>query len=132
MYRYVKRVIDFLFALFISPFLIIVALFVGIAIKIDDGGTVFYSAKRLGMHGDLFCMHKFRSMKVNAQDLRNKDGSTYNSSKDPRVTKVGKFLRKSSLDELPQIINVMKGDMSFVGPRPDLPEIGRASCRERV
>ena len=67
-------------------------------------------------------MYKFRSMRVNAPDIRQADGSTFNSEDDPRLTKVGKFLRKTSLDEAPQVLNVFKGDMSVIGPRPDLPE----------
>lgn len=66
-------------------------------------------------------MYKFRSMKVNAPDLRNEDGSTFNSEDDPRLTRVGKFIRKTSLDETPQLLNIIKGDMSIIGPRPDLP-----------
>lgn len=67
-------------------------------------------------------MYKFRTMKENCKDIRNKDGSTYNGENDPRVTKIGKILRKTSIDEVPQILNVLKGDMSIIGPRPDLPE----------
>ena len=67
-------------------------------------------------------MYKFRSMKIDAPDLRNEDGSTFNSEDDPRLTKIGKFIRKTSLDETPQLLNIIKGDMSIIGPRPDLPE----------
>ena len=84
-----------------------------------DRGPMFYSGKRLGQYGKSFPMHKFRSMKVNAPDIRLKDGSTYNGDDDPRVTKLGRFIRKTSLDEIPQILNVLKGDMSLIGPRPD-------------
>ncbi len=66
-------------------------------------------------------MYKLRSMKENAPDIRLEDGSTYNNDNDPRVTKFGKFARKTSIDELPQIINILRGDMSFIGPRPDTP-----------
>ena len=80
---------------------------------------MFYSGKRLGRYGKPVPMHKFRSMKVNAPDIRLADGSTYNGDDDPRVTKLGKFIRQTSLDEIPQILNVLKGDMSLIGPRPD-------------
>jgi lipopolysaccharide/colanic/teichoic acid biosynthesis glycosyltransferase len=99
-----------------------VILLCGILIKLEDHGPVFYIGKRLGKNKKIFKMYKLRSMKVNAPDIRNEDGSTFNSDKDPRLTRVGKFIRKTSLDELPQIINIMIGDMSFIGPRPDLPE----------
>jgi undecaprenyl phosphate N,N'-diacetylbacillosamine 1-phosphate transferase len=99
----------------------IIAIF-GLLIKLEDGGPIFYLGMRLGKDKKVFKMYKFRSMKVNAPDLRNDDGSTFNSDIDPRLTKVGKFIRKTSIDELPQLINVLIGDMSFIGPRPDLPE----------
>ena len=88
-----------------------------LAIVIDDKGPVFYKSKRIGRNFKEFNMYKFRSMKVNAPNILNEDGSTYNSKDDPRVTKVGRFLRESSLDELAQLINVLKGDMSLIGPR---------------
>lgn len=120
--KYVKRILDFVFAVILLPAVLLVILICGIIIKLEDGGPIFYSCKRLGKDGKIFKMYKLRSMKANAPDLRNADGSTYNSDDDPRLTKVGKILRKSSLDELPQLFNVLKGDMSFIGPRPDLPE----------
>ena len=86
-------------------------------IKYDDGGPVFYKAERIGKGCRKFLMLKFRSMKVNSVNILNADGSTYNSKNDPRVTRVGKFLREMSLDETPQILNVLKGDMSIIGPR---------------
>lgn len=94
---------------------------ISIAIYLEDRGPIFYNASRVGKDGKIFKMYKFRSMKVNAPDLRKADGSTYNGEDDPRLTKIGKFIRKRSLDEIPQFINVFKGDMSIIGPRPDLP-----------
>ena len=99
------------------PFFCIIWLFVAVAIKIEDGGPVFYMAERIGKDSKLLMMYKFRSMKVNAENILNADGSTYNAKDDPRVTKVGKFLRETSIDEIPQIINVIKGEMSIIGPR---------------
>lgn len=123
MYRkYVKRILDFIFSLILLPPVLLVILICGIFIKLEDKGPIFYCGERLGKDGKVFKMYKLRSMKVNAPDLRNIDGSTYNSDDDSRLTRVGRILRKTSLDELPQIINVLKGDMSFIGPRPDLPE----------
>ncbi len=113
----IKRIIDVLLCVCILPFVIIIMIPVAVAIKIEDRGPVFYSSKRLGINFQEFGMLKFRSMKVNSPDLRNSDGSTYNAEKDPRVTKVGHFLRETSIDELPQIFNVLKGNMSIVGPR---------------
>lgn len=118
-----KRIFDFSVALIAFPFMLIIMAIVAPIIKINDSGPVFYNAKRRGLHGKPFVMYKFRSMYVNSPDIRNSDGSTYNSSNDIRVTPVGNFLRKTSLDEIPQILNVLKGDMSFVGPRPTLAQI---------
>src|SRR5690625_5179333 len=122
MYHKYKRILDIIFSLLLMPFLLPILLFVGILIYKEDKGSIFYNAKRLGENGKIFRMYKFRSMKVNAPDIRNEDGSTFNSENDPRLTKIGSFIRKTSIDELPQIMNVFMGDMSFVGPRPDLPE----------
>ena len=119
MYIKVKRVIDFILALIGMPFLGIILLASAICIKLEDGGPVFYLADRTGRFGKPFKMYKLRSMKMNAPDLRLEDGSTYNSVDDPRVTKFGKFARKTSIDETPQLINILKGDMALIGPRPD-------------
>lgn len=118
--KYFKRAIDILVSLIFLPLILILILVVGILIKLDDGGSVFYFAKRRGINGNPFNMVKFRSMKENAPDIRNEDGSTFNSKNDPRITKIGKFLRKTSIDEIPQLINVLIGDMSLIGPRPNM------------
>lgn len=117
MYRIIKRFFDLFFCLVGFPIFLLVWLFVAIAIKLDDRGPVFYKAERIGKNSKKFYMYKFRSMKVNAPNLVNADGSTYNSKNDPRVTRIGKFLRETSLDETAQILNVIKGDMSIIGPR---------------
>jgi undecaprenyl phosphate N,N'-diacetylbacillosamine 1-phosphate transferase len=101
-------------------FFILIA--IGPIIYFQDKGSIFYNSTRLGKNGKLFKMYKFRSMKMNAPDIRNADGSTYNAEDDPRLTKIGEFIRKTSIDETPQILNIIKGDMSIIGPRPDLPE----------
>lgn len=120
MYKdFFKRTFDFLIALIALPFVLFVCLCVWIAIKCDDGGPLFHMASRIGKNGKIFKMYKFRSMIVNAPDLRMADGSTYNAADDPRVTKVGKFLRRTSIDEIPQLLNVLLGDMALIGPRPD-------------
>lgn len=120
MYKHVfKRFIDFCVALITMPVVLILCLVVFFAIQLDDRGPLFHMARRIGKDGKIFNMLKFRSMIVNAPDLRMADGSTYNAEDDPRVTKVGKFLRRTSLDEIPQLINVLRGEMSLIGPRPD-------------
>lgn len=123
MYKHIfKRVIDLILALIALPFWFLILLIIGPIIYFQDKGSIFYNAARLGKDGTVFKMYKFRSMKVNAPDLRNEDGSTFNAEDDPRLTNIGKFIRKTSLDETPQLINIIKGDMSIIGPRPDLPE----------
>ena len=113
-----KRSVDILLCILALPFVLLVAIPIAVAIKIEDGGPVFYKSRRLGKEFMEFDMLKFRSMKVNAPDLRNNDGSTYNSANDSRVTRIGHFLRETSLDELPQLFNVLFGHMSVLGPRP--------------
>ena len=122
-YCFFKRLFDIVLSLIALPFvLLIISIFAPI-IYFTDKGPVFYNADRVGKDGKLFKMFKLRSMVVNAPDIRNADGSTYNGENDPRVTKVGRFIRKASIDELPQILNVLLGDMSFIGPRPATPKI---------
>lgn len=111
-----KRIIDFLIAagclIIFSPLFLICY----IAVKWEDGGPAFYQQERIGLYGKPFFIYKFRSMRVDAE----KDGSAlYQHEKDDRMTKVGKFLRDHHLDELPQLWNVLKGDMAFIGPRPE-------------
>lgn len=121
MYRnYFKRLFDLIIATLAFPFWLIILMVIGPIIYFQDRGSIFYNAPRLGKDGKLFKMYKFRSMKMNAPDLRNEDGSTFNSEVDPRLTKIGKFIRKTSLDETPQLLNVIKGDMSIIGPRPTI------------
>jgi len=99
----------------LSPMLLLIALLV----RLTSQGPALFCQERLGRHGIPFAFYKFRTMHVNAPDIRNPDGSTFNAEADPRVTRLGRFFRKTSLDELPQLINVLKGEMSLVGPRPD-------------
>lgn len=115
-----KRICDIVVGIIALPLVLLTILICGIAIKIEDKGPIFYNAPRVGKDNCDFTMYKLRSMRVNAPDLVMEDGSTYNGADDPRMTKVGAFMRKTSLDEMPQFLNVLKGDMSVVGPRPDL------------
>lgn len=120
--KFLKRLLDIIASICILPIFVIFYVIVAPMIYFEDKGKIFYKGERLGRDGKIFKMYKFRTMKMNSRDLRNKDGSTYNGEDDPRLTKIGKILRKASIDELPQILNVLKGDMSIIGPRPDLPE----------
>ena len=128
LYKISKRIIDILGAVvgltILSPILIIVS----ILIKLESKGPIIFSQKRVGLNGKEFNMYKFRSMVVNAEELKGKlaeknemSGPMFKIKDDPRITKVGKFIRKTSIDEVPQLLNVLKGEMSLVGPRPSLP-----------
>ena len=119
-YRFFKRLFDIILSLIGLPFLLLIMLVVAPLIYFSDRGPVFYNAQRLGKDGKVFKMYKFRSMKVNSPNLKNADGSTYNADDDPRVTKIGRILRKTSIDETPQLLNVLFGHMSFIGPRAHL------------
>lgn len=121
--KFFKRVIDIFLALCAMPFVLCAIVVMAPIIYLEDKGPVFYNATRRGRNGKNFKMFKLRSMYVNSPDLKAADGSTYNGEDDPRVTKVGRFMRKASVDELPQIINVLIGDMSFIGPRPSLARV---------
>lgn len=116
MYIKVKRIIDLILASILLVLLAIPMLIVAICIKIEDGDTVVYKSKRMGKGLKVFDTYKFRSMKTSREELHS------NLSHDQMVTKVGKFIRKTSLDELPQLFNIFKGEMSFIGPRPWIPE----------
>lgn len=121
--RCFKRIIDIILSVLGLPVFGLICIVVAPMIILDDGLPVFYNALRVGKNGKLFKMYKFRSMKKSAPDIRLADGSTYNGVDDPRVTRVGRFLRSTSIDEIPQILNMLKGEMSLIGPRPD-PRIG--------
>lgn len=128
-YVVIKRLMDVVFStiglIVLSPIMLIVA----VAIKLEDiKGPILFSQERVGYLGKTFKMYKFRSMYVDAeqrlqelQHLNEQTGPVFKIKDDPRITKVGKFIRKTSLDELPQLVNVLRGDMSIVGPRPALP-----------
>lgn len=127
-YNFTKRLFDIVASIIGLIILSPVFLIVAIAIKLDDNGPVFYNQQRIGENGKPFKMYKFRSMKVNADkyldDLIHKneiDGAMFKIKNDPRITRVGRFIRKTSIDEFPQLLNVLLGQMSIVGPRPPLP-----------
>lgn len=121
--HYIKRIFDIIICIIALPIFMLLLIIFGVLIKLEDGGPIFYKAERIGKDFKIFKMYKFRSMKVNAPVLLNADGSTYNSKDDPRVTKIGKFMRETSIDETPQILNVLKGDMSIIGPRASLASV---------
>lgn len=124
--KYIKRFFDIIVGLIGTMVFAISYLFVAPLIYFTDKGPVLFKSKRRGKEDKVFTMYKYRSMYVNAPDIRNADNTTYNGKSDQRVTKIGKILRETSIDEIPQFINVLKGDMSFVGPRPNVPTEGLA------
>lgn len=116
-YRIIRRCLDIVMSaigcIVACPILVVT----GVAIKIEDRGPIFYSQERVGLNGKSFNVYKLRSMIVNAE----KNGAQWADKNDSRVTKVGSFIRKTRIDELPQLLNVLKGDMSIIGPRPERP-----------
>lgn len=127
-YELIKRLIDIICSL--TSIIILIPIFVitVIAIKLESKGPVMFCQERIGYKGKKFKMYKLRSMVENAEELKEKlnsknemDGPMFKMKDDPRITKIGKIIRKTSIDELPQLLNVLKGDMSLVGPRPSLP-----------
>lgn len=126
-YRFFKRLFDIIFSLTVLIIMSLPMSIIAVCIKCTDGGPVFFKQDRVGGHGEIFKMIKFRSMCVDAEqkleelkDLNEAQGLLFKMKNDPRVTKIGKFIRKTSLDEFPQFFNVLTGHMSVVGPRPPL------------
>lgn len=127
LYLFFKRFFDIIFSSVALVVLFIPMVVVGIIVKLEDHGPAFYVQERVGKNGKKFKMYKFRSMHVGADDqkdtlmdLNERDGPAFKMKNDPRITKFGKFIRKSCIDELPQLINILMGNMSIVGPRPPL------------
>jgi lipopolysaccharide/colanic/teichoic acid biosynthesis glycosyltransferase len=149
-YQRTKRALDLIVALLLLPFCCLVMGLIAILIRLDSRGPIFFRQKRVGQNGVEFDFLKFRSMYVNSDDASHRtaveqfmsgqliDGSNstampYKMGADQRITRVGKFIRKTSLDELPQFFNVLNGDMSLVGPRPPVPyEVARYSSRDKL
>lgn len=117
MYRYIKRILDIIFSSILLILGAIPLLIVALIIKIDSPGEALFKQERLGLVGKTFKIYKFRSMCVGAEK---KGSGVYSGKNDSRVTRVGKIIRATSIDELPQLINILKGEMSFIGPRPTL------------
>ncbi|MCT4593951.1 MAG: sugar transferase [Anaeromicrobium sp.] len=113
---FIKNLFDKIMSLIILLILSPVLIVIGVLIKLDSKGPVFFIQERVGLNEKLFNVYKFRTMVTNAYEI----SGYYTEENDPRITKIGKLLRKTSLDELPQLINILKGDMSIIGPRPTL------------
>jgi lipopolysaccharide/colanic/teichoic acid biosynthesis glycosyltransferase len=113
-----KRIFDLTAAVLLLVLSLVLWPFIALAIKLGSRGTVFYTQRRVGRGGRIFSLIKFRSMVMNAEE----NGAVWSQADDPRITKTGRAMRRLHLDELPQVLNVIKGDMSLVGPRPERPE----------
>ena len=114
-YRFAKRAVDLAVSVVLLLVLLVPMLMVALIIRLDSPGAALFRQERLGKDGKPFCIYKFRTMKIDAED----NGPQWAEKEDPRCTKVGRILRHSRLDELPQLINVLRGEMSLVGPRPE-------------
>jgi exopolysaccharide biosynthesis polyprenyl glycosylphosphotransferase len=119
LYALFKRLMDVGLTLVAFVVFLVLMPFLALFIKLDSPGSVFYSQERVGLNGRVFRIYKFRSMRADAEA---RTGAVFSQEGDPRVTRVGRFMRKTRLDELPQLVNVLRGDMSIVGPRPERPE----------
>ncbi len=121
-----KKIFDFVFALVLIIPTLILTPFIALLIKIESRGPVFYKQKRIGKNNKIFEIIKFRSMRENAEE----NGAMWAQKKDSRITKIGRILRKTRIDEFPQLLNILKGDMSFIGPRPERPEFVKTLEKE--
>jgi exopolysaccharide biosynthesis polyprenyl glycosylphosphotransferase len=139
-YEVIKRVFDILAALAGITLFLPLLPFLAVMIKLESPGPLFFRQERVGRNGRIFLCYKIRSMVVNAEELKRKyahlneaTGAAFKIRDDPRVTRVGKFVRRSSLDEYPQLFNVLKGDMSIVGPRPQIPsEVAQYTPEQQI
>ena len=127
LYYHLKRITDIVLSIMVAIVFLPIGFISAILIKLEDKGPIFFSQTRIGKNGKPFTMYKFRSMCLGAESklislsaLNERDGPVFKIKNDPRVTKIGRFIRRTCLDELPQLINIIKGDMSIVGPRPPI------------
>jgi lipopolysaccharide/colanic/teichoic acid biosynthesis glycosyltransferase len=136
-YLRIKRTFDVVFTLFVAPFLLLVCAIIAVSIKLESKGPIIFRQKRIGQHGAEFELFKFRSMYQDSDDGAHREAiakymrgerlndaakdTCYKQGNDPRITRVGRFIRQTSLDELPQFLNVIHGQMTLVGPRPPMP-----------
>ncbi len=128
LYPFVKRAFEIIFSLILLIVTLPVLLITIIAIKLESPGSAFYKQERVGLRGKTFSIIKLRSMRNDAE----KNGPQWATKNDPRVTRVGRFIRKTRIDEIPQLINILRGDMSLIGPRPERPVFTEQFSKEIV